>query len=176
MTDDQNWILADLLRLPGVRHVLVATADGLVKHRSDGMDDAVSARLAAVCAGLNSLAEGIARDFSDTSDPGMRRSSMELPGAVLFTRRAAGGSHLAVVADPAALDPGLIAQQMSSLINKIGETNLATPARDTAGPSSATGYLGGRHAAASGAASAAGGGTGAGGGAAGGGVGAMGAP
>ncbi|TDE32150.1 roadblock/LC7 domain-containing protein [Actinomadura sp. 6K520] len=126
---DQTWMLAEVLKVPGVIHALVATADGLVKQRSENLRDDTAERLAAACSGLNSVAQSVAKEHA--GDRPMRRVVLELDGAVLFVRGAGDGSHLAVLTDPR-VDPGLIAQQMGSQVQKIGESNLATPARSPA--------------------------------------------
>ncbi|TDD60245.1 roadblock/LC7 domain-containing protein [Actinomadura darangshiensis] len=120
-------MLVEVLKVPGVIHALVATADGLVKQRSDGLADDAAERLAAACAGLNSVAQSVAKEH--VGDGVMRRVVLELTGAALFVRGAGDGSHLAVLTDTT-VDPGLIAQQMGAQVLKIGESNLSTPARN----------------------------------------------
>lgn len=126
---DRNWMLTEVLAVAGVIHALVATADGLVKQRSDAMPDDSAERLAAACAGLNSVAQSVAKEHA--GDGAMRRVVLELTGAMLFVRGAGDGSHLAVLTDTT-VDPGLIAQQMSAQVLKIGEGNLSTPSRSPA--------------------------------------------
>ncbi len=128
MTTAADWMLDEVTCVRGVRHVIVATADGLVTARSEGTDEDTADRLAAACAGLHSLGQSVAREFGSASHA-VRQVLVGFDGGYLFVRRAADGSHLAVVTEPG-VDPALIGQQMQAQILKIGQ-GLATPARDT---------------------------------------------
>jgi predicted regulator of Ras-like GTPase activity (Roadblock/LC7/MglB family) len=129
MTTDQSWMLDEVTGVKGVRHAVVLTADGLVKARSAQTSREVAERLAAACAGLKSIGQSLARQFS-ASAAASRQVLVEFDGhgGYLFVRGAGDGSHLAVVTDHA-VDPGLIAQQMQAQVMKIGTPNLGTPAR-----------------------------------------------
>lgn len=124
---DQDWMVGDVIGVQGVRHVVVLSADGLLKARSPGTGKDLADTVAAACAGLQALGRSLGREFGN--EPyGVRQLMVEFNGGFLFVRTAGEGSHLAVVTGPV-VDPGLIAQQMRQQIIKIGEHNLATPAR-----------------------------------------------
>ncbi|MEV7010408.1 roadblock/LC7 domain-containing protein [Streptosporangium sp. NPDC051022] len=127
---DQDWMIAEVAWVPGVRHAVVLSADGLLKARSEGTDQAVADRLAAACAGLQSLGQSVGREFG-ADGRAVRELMVGFDGGYLFARTAGEGSHLAVVTH-AVVDPGLIAQQMQAQVNKIGQHNLSTPARGIA--------------------------------------------
>jgi hypothetical protein len=131
MTVDQNWMLDEIAGVRGVRHAVVLSADGIVKAHSDQTRKEDADRLAAACAGLKSIGQGLARQFADGG--GTSRQVMvefDGDGGFLFVRGAGDGSHLAVVTGQV-VDPGLIAQQMQAQVNKIGAPSLSTPVRDT---------------------------------------------
>jgi predicted regulator of Ras-like GTPase activity (Roadblock/LC7/MglB family) len=84
-------------------------------------------RVAAACAGLHSLGQSIGREFG-AGTRAVQQVLLGFDGGYLFVRRAGDGSHLAVITDPV-VDPALIGQQIQAQIIKLGEGNLATPAR-----------------------------------------------
>lgn len=126
MTD--NWMIEEVTVVQGVRHVVVTTADGLVRARSEQTTKDEADLIGATAAGLHSLGQALARRFGPGEKADSRHVMVEIDGGFLFVRRAANGSNLAVLADPM-VDPQLIAQQMSTQIAKIGQRNLAVPAR-----------------------------------------------
>jgi hypothetical protein len=122
-----NWMIDDVTWVQGVRHVVVATSDGLVTARSDGTSEDVADRMAAACAGLHSLGRSVGKEFG-TASRAVHQVMVGFDGGYLFVRRAGDGSHLAVVTEQV-VDPGLIGQQMQAQVVKIGDRNLATPPR-----------------------------------------------
>jgi hypothetical protein len=122
-----NWMIDEVSWVQGVRHVVVATSDGLVTARSEGSSDELAERLAAACAGLHSLGRSVGREFG-SGNHNVQQGMVGFDGGFLFVRRAGDGSHLAVVTEQV-VDPALIGQQMQTQILKIGQRNLATPPR-----------------------------------------------
>jgi predicted regulator of Ras-like GTPase activity (Roadblock/LC7/MglB family) len=127
MAQVQNWMLDEVSWVQGVRHAVVATADGLVQARSVGTSRDVADRIAAACAGLHSLGYSIGQEFG-AGTRAVQQVMVGFDGGYLFVRRAGDGSHLAVITDPR-VDPALIGQQMQAQIIKIGERMFAAPAR-----------------------------------------------
>lgn len=130
-----NWMIDDVTWVQGVRHVVVATSDGLVTARSEGTAEEVADRLAATCAGLHSLGRSVGREFG-TENHAVQQVMVGFEGGYLFVRRAGNGSHLAVVTEQV-VDPAVIGQQMQAQVVKIGQQNLAAPPRHSR-PSTAT--------------------------------------
>jgi hypothetical protein len=130
-----NWMIDEVTWVQGVRHVVVATSDGLVTAHSEGTSEEVADRLAAACAGLHSLGRSVGREFGSESHA-VQQVMVGFDGGFLFVRRAGNGSHLAVVTEQV-IDPALIGQQMQAQVVKIGQKNLAAPPRHPR-PSTAT--------------------------------------
>jgi predicted regulator of Ras-like GTPase activity (Roadblock/LC7/MglB family) len=124
-----NWMIDEVTWVQGVRHVVVATSDGLVTARSDGSSEDIADRLAAACAGLNSLGRSVGREFGSGGHD-VQQVMIGFEGGFLFVRRAGDGSHLAVVTEQV-VDPAVIGQQMQAQVLKIGQRNLAAPPRRT---------------------------------------------
>ncbi|MEV4757010.1 roadblock/LC7 domain-containing protein [Micromonospora sp. NPDC049559] len=127
MAKDQDWMLTEVVSVPYVRHAVVLSSDGLVTARSEGTGKDVADRLAAACSGLQSLGRSVGMEFGSNSRA-LRHLMIQFDGGFLFVRRAATGSHLAVVTE-STVDPALIAQQMQAQVQKIGERALASEVR-----------------------------------------------
>jgi predicted regulator of Ras-like GTPase activity (Roadblock/LC7/MglB family) len=123
---DDSWMLELIRTVRGVRHVVVLTSDGLLKVRTDHTPPDTADKLAAACAGLSALGQGISKEFGTGAGP--KQVMVEFDGGYLFVRGAGDGSRLAVVTEPV-IDPALIAQQMQAQVLMIGERTLSTPTR-----------------------------------------------
>ncbi|MBL7490804.1 roadblock/LC7 domain-containing protein [Frankia sp. AgB1.9] len=121
-----DWMLKDLVEsVPGTRHVIVLTADGLRMAQYDTDVDTAD-RLAAACAGLQSLSAAVAAEFPK-GDKRMRLVVIEAGGGFFYLMAAGARAYLAVLADEG-VDAGLMGQQMRSLVARIGE-HLTSPPR-----------------------------------------------
>ncbi|MCX3062612.1 roadblock/LC7 domain-containing protein [Streptomyces beihaiensis] len=113
-----GWLLDDLTqRMDHVRHALVLSDDGLVTAVSTGLRREDGEHLAAVASGLHSLAKGAGRHFGVG---GVRQTMVEFDDAVLFVTAAGDGSCLCVLS-AADADIGLVAYEMTLLVNRVGE-------------------------------------------------------
>jgi predicted regulator of Ras-like GTPase activity (Roadblock/LC7/MglB family) len=132
----EDWMIDAVAEVPGVRHVLVTSADGLVRARSAKITREIAEKVGAACAGLYSLGVSVGHQFQ--GEFGSLSSNADLvmirfEGWFLFLRRAADGSRLAVVTD-STVDAAVIGQQMALQVQKIGKS-LGTAPRQ---PSAAT--------------------------------------
>lgn len=135
---DLGWMLEPLTTLPGVRHAVVLSEDGLLRGRSSaesapalGKDtaDTLSAASAALAATSKSTAALLYGE-----DAAVRQVMVESDrGFVLFTSGGVG-AQLGVAAELDA-DMGRVAHQMQVLVVKINE-HLSSPAREPVSPSS----------------------------------------
>jgi predicted regulator of Ras-like GTPase activity (Roadblock/LC7/MglB family) len=127
-----NWVLDDLVRrVNGVRQAVVLSRDGLTLGASEGLSREDAEHLAAVAAGIQSLARGAALRFAGGQP---RQSIIHMDRALLFVMAAAHGSCLAVLC-PADADHGLIAYEMAMLVKRLGQYLAANP-RIAVGPDS----------------------------------------
>lgn len=123
-----DWMLKDLADgVPGTRHVVVLTADGL-RMAQYATDDDTADRLAAACAGLQSLSGAIAAMFP-RGDHKMRLVVIEAGGGFFYLMAAGAGAYLAVLADEG-VDAGLMGQQMRDLVARIGAHLTGAPRAD----------------------------------------------
>lgn len=123
---NMDWMLEDLATsVPQTRHVVVLSADGL-RMAQWGTDTDAADRLAAACAGLQSLAGAVATEFPH-GDGRMRLVVIEMSGGFFYLMAAGAGAYLAVLADEG-VDAGLMGQRMRDLVARIGE-HLSSPPR-----------------------------------------------
>ncbi|MFD1828201.1 roadblock/LC7 domain-containing protein [Streptomyces desertarenae] len=138
---DVGWMLRPLTEIPGVRHAVVVSVDGLrLGHASaEGLSGPVprltvdeAESLSAACAALTMTGRStVSLLFGEQA--GVRQLMLESEyGFALFTS-AGEGAHLGVATDADA-DVGLIAQQMQLLVAKIG-AHLSAQPRDPGDPS-----------------------------------------
>jgi len=124
LSTTMNWVLDDLVRrVDGIRQAVVLSRDGLTLGASEGLNREDAEHMAAVAAGIQSLARGAALRF-DGGQP--RQSIIHMDRALLFVMAAAQGSCLAVLS-PADADHGLIAYEMAVLVKRLGQYLAANP-------------------------------------------------
>ncbi|MGW0552204.1 roadblock/LC7 domain-containing protein [Streptomyces altiplanensis] len=121
-----DWMLKELADgVPQVQQIVVLSADGLRIARHGGDPD-VADRLAAACAGLQSLAAAVAVEIPH-SEGKMRLVVIEVDGGLFYLMAAGTGAYLAVLADET-VDAGLMGARMRDLVIRIG-AHLTSPPR-----------------------------------------------
>ncbi len=121
-----DWMLKELSDgVYGTRQVVVLSADGLRIARYGGDPDAAD-RIAAACAGLQSLAGAVATEIPET-DGRMRMVIIEMEGGYFYMMAAGPNAYLAVLAE-AHVDAGLMSARMRDLVVRIG-AHLTSPPR-----------------------------------------------
>ncbi|USQ88598.1 roadblock/LC7 domain-containing protein [Streptomyces phaeoluteigriseus] len=121
-----TWLLQGLLeRVPGARHALVLSRDGLKLCWTEHLALDQADQLAAICSGMQALAQGASVEFGDGTG-GVRHSMTEFHGGQLFIVQAGDGAHLALLGEESA-DPGVVGHQMTELVEQIGEHLRAEP-------------------------------------------------
>ncbi len=122
-----NWLLENLAStVDRVRQAVILSADGLTLGNSPGLTQDDADHLAALAAGVQSLARGASQRFSGGE---VRQTIIEMDAALLFITAAGQGTCLAVLADAEA-DAGLIAYEMAVLVKRVGQ-HMATNLRSS---------------------------------------------
>ena len=125
-----DWLLSDFASgTPGVRHVLVVSADGLRLAVSNGVDPHLADQLCAAVSGLVSLARGTSALLE--CEP-VTQTIVEMAGGYLFATSISLGSTLAVVTDRSA-DMGLVGYEMTMLASRVGHALTPGAARGARG-------------------------------------------
>ncbi|MGH8966843.1 MAG: roadblock/LC7 domain-containing protein [Actinomycetes bacterium] len=123
-SSDLGWLLDDLVhRLPHARSAVVLSADGLLMASSAGVPQDDGEHLAAVAAGIQSLAKGAGTRFGGGP---VRQTIVEMQSAYLLVTVAGKGACLAVLAEEDA-DVGLAAYEMAMLVTRVGQHLSANP-------------------------------------------------
>ena len=114
-----GWLLDNFVRtVPGTRHTLVVSADGLLMAMSEQLDRTSGDQLAAIVSGMSSLTRGASRQLRAGE---VRQAIIEMDHLFLFLMSVSNGSVLAVVAE-ATCDVGLIGYEMAMLVSRIEAT------------------------------------------------------
>lgn len=123
-TATMNWVLDDLVqRVSGISQAVLLSRDGLTLGASDGLSREDAEHMAAVAAGLQSLARGAALRFHGGE---ARQAIIQMDTALLFVMAAGQGSCLAALC-PAEADHGLVVYEMAMLIKRLGQYLSANP-------------------------------------------------
>ncbi|KUF14027.1 MULTISPECIES: roadblock/LC7 domain-containing protein [Streptomyces] len=123
-----DWMLKELADgVYGVRQIVVLSADGLRIARYGGDPDGAD-RLAAACAGLQSLATAVATEIPE-SDGQMRMVIIEVNNGYFYMMAAGAGAYLAVLAEET-VDAGMVSNRMRDLVVRIGDHLTSPPRRD----------------------------------------------
>lgn len=124
-TASLSWLLDDLLdRVGHAHHAIVLSADGLPMASSAQFGSADGEHLAAVAAGIQSLAKGAADRFDGGP---IRQTIVEMQDGFLLVTTAGKGACLAALAGQEA-DIGNVAYELNMLVTKLHE-HLTSPAR-----------------------------------------------
>jgi predicted regulator of Ras-like GTPase activity (Roadblock/LC7/MglB family) len=121
-----DWMLKQLADgVPGVEMIVVLSADGLRIARHGGDPDAAD-RLAAACAGVQSLASAVAQELP-ISNGDMNLVLIEIDRGYFYLMSAGANAYLAVLAD-VTCEPGRMSEMMRDLVVRIG-AHLTSPPR-----------------------------------------------
>jgi Uncharacterized distant relative of homeotic protein bithoraxoid len=125
---DLGWLLATFAeRVPGVAHAVAMSSDGLALAGSPNLRGDQADRIAAIAAGLVSLAYGVSRCAEGGS---VLQTIVEMDGGFLFLMPMSTGSVCAVFAERSS-DVGQVGYEMALLVTRVGEA-LAPQPRSTA--------------------------------------------
>ncbi|MGP4085930.1 roadblock/LC7 domain-containing protein [Streptomyces sp. KR55] len=121
-----DWMLKELDDgVPGIEMIVVLSADGLRIARHGGDPDAAD-RVAAACAGLQSLTSAVAQEIPD-SEGEMKLVVVEIDGGYFYLMAAGANAYLAVLAD-VRCEPTYMSAHMRDLVVRIG-AHLTSPPR-----------------------------------------------
>ncbi|HEY0215881.1 MAG TPA: roadblock/LC7 domain-containing protein [Cellulomonas sp.] len=112
---DFGWLLDNFVRAtPGTRMALVVSADGLLMALSAGVARTTGDQLAAIVAGISSLARGAARELGART---VLQSVIDLDDGFLMLMSISNGSLLAVSAEAGA-EVGMVGYEMALLVRR----------------------------------------------------------
>jgi predicted regulator of Ras-like GTPase activity (Roadblock/LC7/MglB family) len=119
-----NWLLEQLIStVDRLRQAVILSPDGLTLGISPGLSVEDADHLAALAAGMHSLARGAGQRFAGGE---VRQVIIEMDDALLFITAAGEGTCLAVLAEADA-DAGQVAYEMAVLVKRVGQHMIANP-------------------------------------------------
>ena len=121
---ESGWLVTDFThRVPGVAHAIVVSTDGLPLSSSAGLPRDRADQLAALISGLFSLTGGAARCLEGGR---VLRTVVEMERGLILLMSVGDRSCLAVLATPAC-DVGLVAYEMTILVDRVGQLLTSPP-------------------------------------------------
>lgn len=119
-----DWLLENLAAsVNGILYAVILSPDGLALGRSPEVTEEVAGHLAALSAGVQSLARSAGQNFGCGE---VSQTIVEMEAVLLFIIPAGRGTCLALLADVTA-DAGQIAYEMAVLIKRVGQHMIANP-------------------------------------------------
>lgn len=126
-TGKLDWLMQDLVtRLPGVRHAVVLSTDGLLAGRSRDMSKDDAEHFSAMASAFQSLARGAGQRFDGGR---VRQTVVEMDRAFLFVTAAGQGACLALLAADGA-KMGMVAYEMTMMVKKVGAYLTSAPRQE----------------------------------------------
>ncbi|TDC23808.1 roadblock/LC7 domain-containing protein [Streptomyces sp. 8K308] len=130
MNTELSWMLESALEVPGARHAILVSADGLLMARSNDVNKDEADTIAAAMSGMQSLSRTVA-GFSGDTRMQWRQTVVEFDGGWVFLISAGEGAYLAVSAS-LQVDMADITFRMQQLVGQLGKV-LTTPPRENTG-------------------------------------------
>jgi predicted regulator of Ras-like GTPase activity (Roadblock/LC7/MglB family) len=124
---DISWLMNDFVnRVTGVDQAVVLSRDAIPIASSGALPPEEVKHLAAVAAGMHSLARAAGQRFGGG---GMRQTVIEMETGVMFVTAGGSGACIAVLASEEA-DAGVVAYELQMLVARVGQ-HLSTTYRSS---------------------------------------------
>lgn len=121
---DLSWLLDDLVNRVGqIQQAVLLSKDGLVMGASANVTRDAAEHVAAISAGVQSLANGACDHFGKKD---VRQTIIEMDDALFFVCSAGNGSCLAVLSDSGG-NAGLVGYEMAMLTKRLRKRLTAAP-------------------------------------------------
>ncbi|MET7638602.1 roadblock/LC7 domain-containing protein [Streptomyces sp. NPDC005438] len=131
LNSNLDWMLDDVLKLPGTRHALLVSNDGLLRASAGGMGRDEAEPQAAALGSLQSISRSIA-PFCTSGQPLWRQTLVEFEDGFVFLIAAGEGAYLAV-STSGDVDMEAVTYRMHKLVDRMGQ-ELTVPLRQATGP------------------------------------------
>ncbi|MEY9875114.1 putative regulator of Ras-like GTPase activity (Roadblock/LC7/MglB family) [Streptacidiphilus sp. MAP12-33] len=134
MSPDLSWVLNDVLQVPGARHAILVSADGLLLERSSklGRDDAETN--AAAMSSMQSLSRAVAPFVDGDGTSTWRQTLLEYDLGWIFLIAAGSGAYLAASTAPD-VDMEAMSFRMQQQVGALGRA-MTAPARQSSSSNS----------------------------------------
>lgn len=95
MNTDLSWVLNDVLQVPGARHAILVSADGLLLERSSDLGRDIAETNAAAMSSMQSLSRAVAAFVGGDGVGSWRQTLLEYDDGWIFLIAAGRGAYLA---------------------------------------------------------------------------------
>ncbi|MEX1654094.1 roadblock/LC7 domain-containing protein [Streptomyces pseudovenezuelae] len=127
MTDDLSWMVKGIVdNVPGARHAVVLSADGISKGATDGLTSGGIKDIAAAMASMQSLSKATARFAGPVMDWRWNQTLVEFEDGWILVTEAGRGAYLAAAAAPD-VDLQAISFRMQRLVARLGDHLTSAP-------------------------------------------------
>ncbi|WP_433622218.1 roadblock/LC7 domain-containing protein [Nocardia sp. CA-120079] len=128
---DLDWLLDELAqRLPGVRHAVLLSTDGLLMARCSTTEEADAEHFCAMASALHGLARSAGGRFAGGE---VRQAVIDLDHAVMFVTAAGPNACIGLWAEESA-NMGMVAYEMNQTVQRVGAYMSASPRPDVRCP------------------------------------------
>ncbi|MBQ0853866.1 MULTISPECIES: roadblock/LC7 domain-containing protein [Streptomyces] len=128
MTTDMSWMVKDIVdNVPGARHAVVLSADGLPRGATDALTDKDVKTISAAMSGMQSLSRATAHFVGAAQEQQWNQTVIEFSHGWVFLIGAGQGAYLAAAAEPD-VDLQQLSFRMNRLVARLGN-NLTSPPR-----------------------------------------------
>ncbi|MFK0154354.1 roadblock/LC7 domain-containing protein [Streptomyces sp. NPDC090493] len=139
-SEDYSLVLQPLVNIPKVRHIVVASSDGMLVAASEGLKPHVAEGIAAMSSSgisaMRSTADHALQADAEHPEPNPIETitTVSALGTCMWMP-AANNSFLVVIGEPD-MPMGIVASTAARQARRLGEKLIAVPARDTGGTQS----------------------------------------
>ncbi|MEU3571241.1 roadblock/LC7 domain-containing protein [Kitasatospora sp. NPDC036755] len=132
MSRDLSWVLNDVLQVPGARHAILVSADGLLLERSSGIGRDEAETNAAAMSSMQSLSRAVAPFVGGGGGGGgvWRQTLLEYDHGWIFLIAAGSGAYLAASTAPD-VDMEAMSFRMQQQVGALGRAMSAAPRQST---------------------------------------------
>ncbi|MER6617526.1 roadblock/LC7 domain-containing protein [Streptomyces xantholiticus] len=129
MTNELGWMLDEVLKVPGARHAILLSADGMLRAHSQGIGRDEADRQAAALSGLQSISRSTAEFCGQETSP-WQQTLVEFVDGYVFLVAAGAGAYLAVSAGQD-VDMEAVTYGMHKLVDRLGKELTSPPRRNS---------------------------------------------
>ncbi|MCX4237635.1 roadblock/LC7 domain-containing protein [Streptomyces sp. NPDC020707] len=128
MTTEMSWMVKDIVdNVPGARHAVVLSADGLPRGATDRLTEKDVKTISAAMSGMQSLSRATAHFAGAAPEQQWNQTVIEFSHGWVFLIGAGQGAYLAAAAEPD-VDLQQLSFRMNRLVARLG-SNLTSPPR-----------------------------------------------
>ncbi|MPY48363.1 roadblock/LC7 domain-containing protein [Streptomyces acidicola] len=133
--DNETWYLAPITEIPGVRHALIMTLDGMVQARSEDLPKDAADGIAAMTSSLHAASRAASIPALEApADSPIETVTVKMEAGTYMVMPAGANTLIAAAGDDS-MPMGVVAHTMARQAMKLGEQFMSVSARVNDGAS-----------------------------------------